>query len=117
MEAVELVRGDTLMQRAITACTILSNPARVRCATTTWSKRQLLIRAGWTATSGRQANAQNRQLNKSQCAEYYDILHNNLDAVIRLEEINAFSHAQGSHYYASVLAMFMSIDYGSDEAA
>ena len=96
LEAVELVRGDAVLQRAITACTILSNPARNRCTTTTWSKRQRLLNAGWTASSLREASAQNHQLNKSQCTEYYDLLYNRLDAVIRPEKMNAFSHAQSS---------------------
>ena len=118
MESAELAKNSVLLQTAVTASTTLSEPARVKTANTTWSKRQSLVSAGWSqSSSGRGCSARGSVLNAFQGKEYYNLLLGHRDSVIRLEERNMFSHAQGVHYYTAVKTLVENADFGKPDAA
>ena len=117
MHSTDLARNSLLLQNAITAVTTLSQPASARHEGAAWSKRQRLLSAGWSSTSGRHASAHRRVLNACQSKEYYTLLMDSADAVCFLENTGKFSHAQGVHYYATVQTMIANPNFRTNAAA
>ena len=106
LESVDLVEDSILSPSATTVLTEISEPTVVSNTSTTFSKRQLLLDAGWVSVSGRVASSASQKLNGVQCLQYYHLLLDEIDKVLVQEKSGWFSHSQPPQYYKTLVCAF-----------